>query len=270
LNAKAEQKYWQNNIPAWIVQSEPFLSLRAGVQNTLQKMANRASKPNTKGDLLNIIGGQGLYKQVGVHRATFFRHLKALEDLGFVVTISSGFQFDGASAANVYAIPGAYGALDGERMERKMQIMAHQGGGVYVPQVESPHDPGLFGPEKCDGGASQNATGGRRKMRRGVVAKCGAITPIHHPNKSPLGEDSKSGGKGDPWDDFLKATLAWLDRIRWRSETHPARRALLIKREPERLRRAALAYRAKVAEITSNGGSVRDPAALFSRMWETS
>jgi hypothetical protein len=111
---RAKVKPWHNTLPRWIRE----IKLRPFQRVILQALADKCDrKPIDEAGSLGgaIAGFEKLAGECGMTGRTCKRHVKRLCGMGLLVrTSKGGIRFDtGEVMANVYAIPGKLGALDG-------------------------------------------------------------------------------------------------------------------------------------------------------------
>jgi hypothetical protein len=124
-----DTRRWTNALPTWITSHPGYGSIRPQVRRTLQAIADRCNPADAEGSLIGAFGGSSLYEEAGCSTRAFWRHLRRLEDLGFVVTIGRGGQLGGRNYGNCYGVPGFPGALDSRKARRRQQTwrMAEDG-----------------------------------------------------------------------------------------------------------------------------------------------
>lgn len=127
---------WHNHVPEWIVNDPSFISLRPQLRQTLQAIANRCDARSD--GLIGAFGGSTLQQEIGISKATFWRHLKSLEPLGYVVTLARGGTFNGKNYGNQYGIPTSRGSLDARRCQREVRVMQRCEDGKLRPKVITP------------------------------------------------------------------------------------------------------------------------------------
>lgn len=148
---------FRNRIPAWIAGSELYVTapgskprrLERTSRAVLEAIADHCDPPNDRGNLLGAFGPVHLARAAGVSLATFWRHVKRLEKLGFVVCLArggvQGAKRDGPKRiiSNTWGIPGAPGSLDHLRARRREQTMRptgdHDARGrpIYAPDISA-------------------------------------------------------------------------------------------------------------------------------------
>jgi hypothetical protein len=156
------RRAWHNHLPDWIRSAAEFRRLSVGVRHTLQAIADQCDAPDSSGNLLKCWGGKCLRELALVCPATFWRHIKKLMDVGFVVQIERG-----GGKANAYAIPGQPGNLDhvNVRRGRQMPLWSEPDSGSRTLKLVPP---------ACQGnapGTSDNSSPvmtHRLRMRQGV------------------------------------------------------------------------------------------------------
>ncbi|MCH8853396.1 MAG: hypothetical protein IID41_12210 [Planctomycetes bacterium] len=146
---------WHNALPAWILADPPYQQLPAQVRFTLQTIADRCDPPSGRGDLIGALGGNSLPKKCGVARCTFFRHVRRLVGLGYMLKLPGNGQ------CNSYAIPGACRAAASPAVDNSHVSHISQ---TEAPQIEAP---------------------GRLKLRRNHLL-------VYPPGLSPIGENGFS------------------------------------------------------------------------------
>jgi len=205
-------------IPPWIVGDENFHKLKSPQKHTLQGICNSCNEstlchasdlcheselahasPGAVRDLVGAFGGQPLMEACGCNPRTFWRHLKKLEALGYVVTLSRGGTIGGKNYGNQYGVPGQRGSLQPRRANREMRRMIRGADDRFRPDVIQPGDqitiwpehttqPGVPENHKQVTGVSQDITQnhseqekvsrGSHKSVTGGVSKCHEGEPL--------------------------------------------------------------------------------------------
>ena len=133
--AETAQRRWVEPLPAWIMDDPAYASLRAQQRATLRGVAAACQTSDAAGNLLGAFGGQDMIAAAGCSRATFWRHLRRLMDLGYVIQLGTGGCYDNKSYGNQYGIPGRRGALDDRACRRDMRRMVQGADGRYRSTV---------------------------------------------------------------------------------------------------------------------------------------
>jgi hypothetical protein len=112
-------KHWHNEIPQWIQD----LNLKPYPQRLVQAIADKCDGKSidAAGSLgYCIIGYEDLANATGMVKETAIRRIKTLFGEGLIVLVShGGITRAGELVANVYAVPGKFGALDRMRTKAK-------------------------------------------------------------------------------------------------------------------------------------------------------
>lgn len=180
--ADARTARWHNHLPEWILTSPNYRSLRPAMRATLQAIADRCDRPDGAGNLMSGFGGAELSRSLGISRATWWRHISTLERHGLLVLIARGGAIRRHNTANLYAIPGADGALDTRRAKRRVQIMRRCDDGALRPEVVSPGTTPTFWRDGCTQGVVSKRDGGSLKMRRGSSQNETQPSPLPSPS----------------------------------------------------------------------------------------
>ncbi len=132
---------FHNHLPRWIAHSEAYHALSRGCKQTLQAIANSCDRPATaEDDLLGARGGTSLEQRAGISTRTFKRHVKELEQCGFIVALKIGGIHRGRTTSNVYGVPGQPGSLNRWKRRRQARMMVKGEDGKYRPVVLEPGD----------------------------------------------------------------------------------------------------------------------------------
>ncbi len=143
--ARLKQNDWHNALPEWIKVDPMYATLPSQVQHTLQVIAN-ACNMLADGSLVGAFGGASLVAKTGVTMRTFWRHVKRLEQVGYVVPLGRGGQIGQKNVANQYGIPGRRGCLNHVRCRREVRYMQRHEDGVFRPEVVHSGDTPTFWP----------------------------------------------------------------------------------------------------------------------------
>jgi len=131
--------------PDWITADPALAGLRPGIVSTLRAIAAACWRDPTDGHLVGAEGGDPLYRAAGISRSTFFRHLRVLEALGYVVCLSTGGVVNGRQYGNIYGIPARRGSLTPRACARRWQRMVQHLDGHWRPETIRPGEqPTLF------------------------------------------------------------------------------------------------------------------------------
>ncbi len=157
MKLSSAARRWHNQLPAWILQDPNFKQLRQQFRHTLQAIANACDAPSSSGGSLRVaFGGRELIEAAGCSPATFWRHCKRLEQLGYVVLLGRGGTIGSRNYGNQYGIPGRPGGLDHCRCRHEWRRMVRGPDGKLRPEVVRPGEqPSLWSPtpKKWDGGS---------------------------------------------------------------------------------------------------------------------
>ncbi len=129
---------WHNTLPEWILADAGYRRLKCGPRATLQAIADMCDAPDANGDLMVAFGGQYLADQAGVSMPTLWRHIKKLENCGYIATLGRGGTIGGRNYGNQYAIPHALGALTHRRRARELRTMRRGDDHKYRPETIAP------------------------------------------------------------------------------------------------------------------------------------
>ena len=156
---------WHNTLPDWILEHPEYARLGRGPWITLQAIANACDR-EPDGSLTHAFGSACLAARARCSVRTFWRELRQLEALGFVVLVSRGGTYlNRESWPNVYSIPASPAGLDDQRVRHETRRMIAGEDGKYRPEIVEPGEQctlwGRAGPPRAYTRVASSAPEGR-------------------------------------------------------------------------------------------------------------
>lgn len=149
-----DPRAWRNQLPAWIVQDDPYQRMVASMKRSLQAIADKCDRADEQGNLLGAFGGQALYKAAGCSARSMWTHIDRFSAMGYVVCIGRGGRFANRTLANIYGIPGRRGGLDHRRARRELRTMDKGRDGKFRPTIIQPGEQAMLWRPESGGSSS--------------------------------------------------------------------------------------------------------------------